>query len=136
MLREATGAKSVFGEPAGIECAVILLEDGDELEFGNFSLKAIATPGHTDACTSFYTKGMLFTGDSLLIRGCGRTDLQLGDPENFMKVLLKNCTPIRTTPWFILVMIIWDVQPHLSEGKKLLIPELAADKRWKYLSKL
>ena len=45
MLREATGANSVFGEPAGIECAVILLEDGDELEFGNFSLKAIATPG-------------------------------------------------------------------------------------------
>ncbi len=59
MLREATGAKSVFGEPAGIECADILLEDGDELEFGNFSLKAIATPGHTDACTSFYTEGML-----------------------------------------------------------------------------
>ncbi len=44
MLREATGAKSVFGEPAGIECADILLEDGDELEFGNFSLKAIVTP--------------------------------------------------------------------------------------------
>ena len=44
MLREATGAKSVFGEPAGIECADILLEDGDELEFGHFSLKAIATP--------------------------------------------------------------------------------------------
>ena len=37
MLREATGAKSFFGEPAGIECADILLEDGDELEFGNFS---------------------------------------------------------------------------------------------------
>ena len=35
-----------------------------------------------------------------------------------MKVLLKNCTPIRTTPWFILVMIIWDVQPHLSEEEK------------------
>ncbi len=126
MLREATGAKSVFGEPAGIECADILLEDGDELEFGNFSLKAIATPGHTDACTSFYTKGMLFTGDSLLIRGCGRTDFQLGDPEKLYE----------RTPWFILVMIIWDVQPHLSEGKKLLIPELAADKRWKNLSKL
>jgi hypothetical protein len=136
MLREATGAKSVFGEPAGIECADILLEDGDELEFRYFSLKTIATPGHTDACTSFYTEGMLFTGDFLLIRGCGRTDFQLGDPEKFMKVLLKNCTPIRTTPWFILVMIIWDVQPHLSEEKKLLIPELAADKRWKNLSKL
>jgi glyoxylase-like metal-dependent hydrolase (beta-lactamase superfamily II) len=59
LLCEATGAKSVFGEPAGIECADIFLEDGDELEFGHFILKAIATPGHTGACTSFYTEGML-----------------------------------------------------------------------------
>jgi sulfur dioxygenase len=56
MLREATGAKSVFGEPAGIECADIFLEDGDELEFGHFSLKAIVTPGHTDASTVFIRK--------------------------------------------------------------------------------
>jgi rhodanese-related sulfurtransferase len=90
MLREATGAKSVFGEPAGIECADILLEDGDELEFGNFSLKAIATPGHTDACISFYTEGMLFTGDSLLIRGCGRTDFQLGDPEKLYESITQK----------------------------------------------
>jgi len=90
MLREATGAKSVFGEPAGIESADILLEDGDELEFGNFSLKAIATPGHTDACTSFYTKGMLFTVDSLLIRGCGRTESQLGDPEKLYESITQK----------------------------------------------
>ena len=90
MLREATGAKSVFGEPAGIECADILLEDGDELDFGHFSLKAIATPGHTDACTSFYTEGMLFTGDFLLIRGCGRTDFQLGDPEKIYESITQK----------------------------------------------
>jgi len=90
MLREATGAKSVFGEPSGIECADILLEDGDELEFGHFSLKAIATPGHTDACISFYTEGMLFTGDSLLIRGCGRTDFQLGDPEKLYESITQK----------------------------------------------
>ncbi len=53
MLREATGEKSVFGEPAGIECADILLEDGDELEFGHFSLKAIATPGHNRCLYQF-----------------------------------------------------------------------------------
>ena len=67
MLREATGAKCVFGEPAGIECADILLQDGDELEFGHFSLKTIATPGHTDACLRFYTVWLLFKGESLLI---------------------------------------------------------------------
>ncbi len=61
MLREATGAKSVFGEPAGIECADILLEDGDELEFGNFSLKAIATPGHTRCLYQFlYERDALY----------------------------------------------------------------------------
>ena len=82
-------SKKCFGELAGIECADILLEDGDELDFGHFSLKAIATPGHTDACTSFYTEGMLFTGDSLLIRGCGRTDFQLGDPEKIYESITQ-----------------------------------------------
>ena len=90
MLREANGAKSFFGEPAGIEFADIPLEDGDELEFGHFSLKAIATPGHTDACTSFYTEGMLFTGNSLLIHGCGRTDFQLGDPEKLYESITQK----------------------------------------------
>lgn len=90
MLREATGAKSVFGEPAGVQCADILLKDGEELEFGRFKLEAIATPGHTDACTSFYTEGRLFTGDSLLIRGCGRTDFQQGSPETLFNSITQK----------------------------------------------
>ena len=49
MLRDATGAKSAFGENSAVQCADILLCDGDELEFGRFKLKAISTPGHTDA---------------------------------------------------------------------------------------
>ena len=136
MLREASGAKSVFGEPAGIECADILLEDGDELEFGNFSLKAIVTPGHTDACTSFYTKGMLFTGDSLLIRGCGRTDSQLGDPEKLYESITQK---LYSYPDGTLVYPSHDYlgrTASISEKKNLLIPELAGDKRWKNLSKL
>jgi len=90
MFREVTGAKCVFGNPAGIECADILLQDGDDLEFGHFNLKTIATPGHTDACTSFYTEGRLFTGDSLLIRGCGRTDFQSGDPEKLFESISQK----------------------------------------------
>ena len=66
------------------------VQDGDELEFGHFSLKTIATPGHTDACTSFYTEGRLFTGDSLLIRGCGRTDFQLGDPVRLFESITQK----------------------------------------------
>tara|TARA_B100001996_G_scaffold379341_1_gene364941 strand:+ start:167 stop:1213 length:1047 start_codon:yes stop_codon:yes gene_type:complete len=90
MLRDATGAKSTFGEKSSVWGADILLSDGDELEFGRFKLKAISTPGHTDACTSFYTEGRLFTGDSLLIRGCGRTDFQQGDPEELFNSITQK----------------------------------------------
>lgn len=70
-------AVSVAGPP----CADIRLQDGDTLRAGNVVLEARATPGHTDTCMSFVDAehGMAFTGDALLIRGCGRTDFQQGD---------------------------------------------------------
>lgn len=73
--------KSVFGAAAEVSCADISIADGDELHFGSYAIKALATPGHTAGCTSFYAEGMVFTGDTLLIRGCGRTDFQQGDAE-------------------------------------------------------
>jgi sulfur dioxygenase len=97
MLRDATGAKSAFGENSAVQCEDILLCDGDELEFGRFKLIAISTPGHTDACTSFYTEGRLFAGDSLLIRGCGRTDFQQGDPEKLFDSITQTLYPYPDT---------------------------------------
>ena len=47
-LREATGARIVVGKISGVECADILIKDGQELDFGRFNIKAISTPGHTD----------------------------------------------------------------------------------------
>ena len=79
-IRQATGARIVFSESSGIQAIDIAVKDGEELRLGGYSLKAIATPGHTAACTSYYVDGMVFTGDTLLIRGCGRTDFQDGDP--------------------------------------------------------
>ena len=64
--------------------ADILFHSGDTIRFGRHALKVIATPGHTDGCVSYYTKsggGAIFTGDTLLIRGCGRTDFQQGNAE-------------------------------------------------------
>ena len=60
--------------------ADIKLQDGESLRFGDQQLKALATPGHTAGCLSYYLAdaGLLFTGDTLLIRGCGRTDFQEG----------------------------------------------------------
>jgi len=59
------------------------IQHGDFIEFGKLHLEARATPGHTDGCMTFILKtrtaSFAFTGDTLLIRGCGRTDFQQGD---------------------------------------------------------
>ncbi len=79
-IRENTGAKLVYGEISGIEAIDIPMKDGDSLMLGHYRIAAISTPGHTNGCTSYFCDGMLFSGDTLLIRGCGRTDFQSGDP--------------------------------------------------------
>lgn len=77
-LRHATGAKFVAGAGTQLDCADILLGEGDVLAFGNEVIRALCTPGHTDGCTSYHWRNCLFTGDTLLIDACGRTDFQQG----------------------------------------------------------
>lgn len=84
-IRDKLGAKSVIGEKAAVGCIDVPIKDGEELEFGNFKIKALATPGHTDGCTSYLIGDMVFTGDALFIRGNGRTDFQQGNPETLYK---------------------------------------------------
>jgi glyoxylase-like metal-dependent hydrolase (beta-lactamase superfamily II)/rhodanese-related sulfurtransferase len=79
-IRETTGARLVYGESSGIEAIDVPLKDGDSIQLGHYQISAISTPGHTSGCTCYFTDGMLFSGDTLLIRGCGRTDFQFGDP--------------------------------------------------------
>ncbi|XP_031619007.1 persulfide dioxygenase ETHE1, mitochondrial [Contarinia nasturtii] len=57
------------------------LNDGDVITFGRHEIKAVSTPGHTNGCMTFINceQGIVFTGDTILIRGCGRTDFQEGD---------------------------------------------------------
>jgi sulfur dioxygenase len=75
------GTKTVLSERAGVGYADVLVKDGDKIRFGKHELEARETPGHTDGCLTFVTgdRAMAFTGDALLIRGCGRTDFQQGD---------------------------------------------------------
>lgn len=80
-IRQKTGARVVYGDQAGVDCADITLKDGETLSFGKFTFKAISTPGHTSGCTSYQLENMIFTGDTILIRGCGRTDFQQGSSE-------------------------------------------------------
>jgi sulfur dioxygenase len=80
-LRDNTGAQVVYGEGAKVPCADVDLADGETVQFGKYTVKALSTPGHTDGCTSYVIENMVFTGDTLLIRGCGRTDFQEGSSE-------------------------------------------------------
>ncbi|MDJ1169845.1 MBL fold metallo-hydrolase [Roseofilum sp. BLCC_M154] len=80
-LREATGCTSIVPQHAGAKCADRFIADGEVLQVGEIEIQAIATPGHTDSHVAYLVNGQkLLTGDSLLIRGCGRTDFQSGDP--------------------------------------------------------
>ena len=80
-LRERTGSEVILGAGTGVTAANRLIQDGEALTMAGITLKALATPGHTDGCTSWYCaqEAVAFTGDTLLVRGCGRTDFQQGD---------------------------------------------------------
>ncbi|XP_062368348.1 persulfide dioxygenase ETHE1, mitochondrial isoform X2 [Cinclus cinclus] len=78
-LRRALGCASAISRASGA-CADVRLGEGDELRFGSFALRVLPTPGHTPGCVTFVLddSSMAFTGDALLVRGCGRTDFQQG----------------------------------------------------------
>lgn len=80
LLKYTLGSKIFASGHSGIEGLDRKLQDGDSIPFGKQQLAVLATPGHTDGCVSFVLKehAMVFTGDCLLIRGCGRTDFQQG----------------------------------------------------------
>lgn len=77
------GTKSVIGANSGAQ-ADVHLNDGATVSVGSIKLVAVATPGHTNGCLTYisHDQAMAFTGDTLLIRGCGRTDFQEGSSES------------------------------------------------------
>ncbi|MES1196375.1 MAG: MBL fold metallo-hydrolase [Steroidobacter sp.] len=80
LLKHTLHSKTIASANSGIETLDRKLNDGDRVIFGGHHLQVIATPGHTEGCVSLVLddQSMVFTGDSLLIRGCGRTDFQQG----------------------------------------------------------
>ena len=87
---EFIGAKSVVHLSGGVECADIFVKDGDNIKFGDYSILVLETPGHTNGDLCFYVDGKVFTGDTLLIRGCGRTDFQSGCPEKMYQSVMEK----------------------------------------------
>src|SRR5690606_14672895 len=80
-IRKRTGAKVGISSAYDLACPDLHLEDGQELHFGKHTIRSIHTPGHTSGCLSYQVGDMVFTGDALLVRGCGRTDFQEGSSE-------------------------------------------------------
>lgn len=78
LLRQKTNALTGVAGACGAETADLQLKDGDVIAFAQETIKAIATPGHTPGSISYLWRDRLFTGDTLLINGCGRTDFQGG----------------------------------------------------------
>jgi len=100
-LAELAGAKTAAPSGCGIGTAGIQLKDGDTLHFGGESLKALSTPGHTAGSMSFVWRQHVFTGDTLLINGCGRTDFQSGSAEALFHSITQVlfALPDDTTVW-------------------------------------
>ena len=80
-LRDRTRCITVMGEQSGVDVVSMRVADGENVDIEGVSLDAIYTPGHTSDSYSFGMGDRVFTGDTLLIRGTGRTDFQNGDPR-------------------------------------------------------
>ena len=80
-LRDRTHCITVMGEQSSVDVVSMRLADGDRLGIEGLTLDVLYTPGHTDDSYSFAMADRVFTGDTLLIRGTGRTDFQNGDPR-------------------------------------------------------
>jgi len=78
-LKQHFSLQTGASELCEVETASMQLNDGDVLLIGQQEIKVIATPGHTAGAISYWWNDRIFTGDSLLIDGCGRTDFQGGD---------------------------------------------------------
>jgi sulfur dioxygenase len=87
LLKEKLRSRIAISASSGADGADRYLDDKESVAFGKRSLEARATPGHTGGCMTYVLDdcSMAFTGDALLIRGCGRTDFQQGDPQTLFR---------------------------------------------------
>jgi sulfur dioxygenase len=87
LLRERLGSRIAVSAASKADGADRYLESNEAIAFGRRRIEARATPGHTSGCITYVLddRSMAFTGDTLLIRGCGRTDFQDGDPRTLFR---------------------------------------------------
>lgn len=84
-LKREAGSRIVYPATSRVACADLNVEDGASVAIGSIEVKALHTPGHTDDHFSYLADERVFTGDALLIDGCGRTDFQNGDAATLFR---------------------------------------------------
>jgi glyoxylase-like metal-dependent hydrolase (beta-lactamase superfamily II)/rhodanese-related sulfurtransferase len=92
LIARKTGCKIGIAAAVGAENADVGFKHGDTIPFGSHRLEARATPGHTDGCMTYVLDNgsMAFTGDTLLIRGCGRSDFQQGNAGTLFDSIIEQ----------------------------------------------
>ncbi len=89
-IRKRTGGQIVIHEKSNSECADILAVEGDNFKLGEQEIRVLHTPGHTNNDITYLIQGAAFTGDTLLVRDCGRTDFQLGSNQMMFESLTEK----------------------------------------------
>ena len=89
-LNQRTNCVRIMGENSKSEVIDVKLKDEENVNIENIELKAIYTPGHTDCSYSYVMDDRVFTGDTLLINGTGRTDFQNGNPYDAYNSLFNK----------------------------------------------
>ena len=79
-LRELTDCITLLGAGTDAKCVSKVVKDGEKIQVGTLEFTVLETPGHTQDSYCLYTPKMVFTGDTLFVRGTGRTDFQAGNP--------------------------------------------------------
>ena len=89
-LQKVTNCTTLMGEHSPAETVDIKVKDGEIINIDNLKIKSLYTPGHTSDSYSFLLDNYLFTGDTLLINGTGRTDFQNGSSKDAYNSLFNN----------------------------------------------
>jgi glyoxylase-like metal-dependent hydrolase (beta-lactamase superfamily II) len=89
-LKKRTGSRIAAPAIDRLECADVGMEEGRPLEVGSVRIDGLHTPGHTDGHFAYRVGERVFTGDALLIDGCGRTDFQNGDADTLYRSVTQK----------------------------------------------
>ena len=135
-LRDSSRCMYAMGQETKAECLTHRFKDNDTIVFGRLAMRAIYTPGHTDDSYCFLMNDRVFTGDTLLIRGTGRTDFQNGDPGAQYDSIFDR---LLTLPDETLVYPAHDYQGRTSSSiieEKHFNPRLLVNSRDEYIEQM